>query len=118
MGKQGTLFKDRKRAAPLERAALQACKAFLRARNIYHLRLNSGRLYFQGRWIYLCPAGTPDLFALYKSVALFLEAKRVGESPTLEQLATHDCIRRSGGVVVVAESVEDLRQALLEIDAK
>lgn len=113
---QPGLFKDRKRPAPLEAAAMASIKRYLAVRNIYHLRLNSGKIYRKGNWIHLCPEGTPDLFALYKGVALFVEVKREGEMPRDNQLVEHGFIRQSGGRVITAYAVEDVRNELMKID--
>ena len=117
MSKQPALFKGAPEKKPLESVVLKWIKAYLRARNIFHVRINSGRIRTQqGHWVQLAPEGTPDLYVLYKGVSLWVEAKREGEKPRAEQLRQHEFIRQSGGVVIVAESVEDVRAALMNID--
>ena len=113
---QGRLFKDKKRPSALESAVSRACKQYLRTRNIYYLRLNSGMIKKQGYWIHLCPEGTPDLFCLYKGKAVFIETKRESKDPTPEQLATHAAIIKSGGWAIVAYTLDDLVQQLKAID--
>jgi hypothetical protein len=113
---QGRLFKDKKKPTALESVVSRACKQYLKGRNIYHLRLNSGKIFYQGRWIHLCPEGTPDLFCLYRGKAVFIETKRKGEKPTDEQLATHAYIIKSGGWVIVAYELDDLVRELKVID--
>ncbi|HEX8089343.1 MAG TPA: VRR-NUC domain-containing protein [Blastocatellia bacterium] len=118
MRAQGKLFKSApRRSAPLEAVVLRSIKAYLRARNIYHIRINSGAIQTkQDHRVQLAPEGTPDLFVLYKGVSLFVEAKREGEKPTPQQLAQHEFIRESGGRVVVATSIDEVRVALNQID--
>jgi hypothetical protein len=113
---QGTLFKDKKKPTALESVVSRACKQYLKGRNIYHLRLNSGKLFHQGRWIHLCPEGTPDLFCLYRGKAVFIETKREGKDPTPEQHATHLFIIKSGGWMIVAYKLDDLVRELKAID--
>jgi len=63
-----------------EAEVLRSITDYLTLNNIYHLRLNSGKvLITQGltrRMINLCPEGTPDIFALKDGKAVFLEVKR------------------------------------------
>jgi hypothetical protein len=113
---QGILFKDKKKPAPLESAVSLQVKRYLKARNIYHLRLNSGMVKKKGYWIHLCPEGTPDLFCLYRGKCVFIETKRKGEKPTPEQLAIHAFIIKSGGWVIVAYELDDLVRELRVID--
>lgn len=116
MTRQGVLFKDRKRKPPVEAQVSLQVKHYLRARNIYYLRLNSGKVYHKGNWIHLCPEGTPDLFCLYRGRAVFIETKRIGEKPTEEQLCTHAFIVKSGGWAIVAYTLNDLVRELKAID--
>jgi hypothetical protein len=113
---QGRLFKDKKPATKLESEVSRHVKQYLRGRNIYHLRLNSGKIFYKNNWIHLCPEGTPDLFCLYKGKAVFIETKRVGEKSTEEQLRTHEFIVRSGGWMIVAYTLDDLVRELKAID--
>lgn len=114
--KRPGLFGQIKREPVIESVMQRGIKRYLEIRNIYHLRLNSGGVSKGDNYIALCPKGTPDLFALYRGVALFIEVKREGEKPTPQQLATHAFIRQSGGRMIVAYSVEDVRAELIKID--
>jgi hypothetical protein len=115
--RQSRLFKSAPRQKPLESVVLRSIKAYLCARNIYHIRVNSGAITTkQGHRVQLAPEGSPDLFCLYKKTALFVETKREGEKPTPVQLAQHAFIRESGGQVVVATSIDDVKAALDKID--
>jgi hypothetical protein len=73
---------------------------YLNSLRIYNLRLNSGRLKAAGGWVYLCPQGTPDRFALVNGHPLFIEVKQPGKSATDAQEETHERIRRAGGIVI------------------
>ncbi len=114
--RQQALFKDKKLPPEPESATLRACKDYLTARNLYFLRLNSGEIYLHGRCVLLCPEGTPDLFVLYRGVALFVELKKVGENPTLIQQLVHSTIQKHGGRLRIAWSVDDLIDELKHID--
>lgn len=113
---QGRLFPDKKRPTRVEAEVSIQVKHYLRARNIYYLRLNSGKIYHKNNWIHLCPEGTPDIFCLYKGKAVFIETKRVGEKPTEEQLRTHAYIVKSGGWAIVAYTLDDVVRELKAID--
>lgn len=49
------------------------------------IRLNSGVLQRNGRYIRLAPKGTADIFAVADGQAFFFEAKRAGEKQSAEQ---------------------------------
>lgn len=90
---------------------------YLNARSIYNVRINSGRIKTSnGSWVHMAPKGTPDRFALYKGVLLAIEVKRPGETPTKEQIEAHEQIEQAGGVVVVAQSIDEVVMALKRID--
>jgi len=85
---------------------------YLTKRGIFNLRLNAGRVKKGGSWIYLMPEGTPDRLCIVNKQAVFLEVKKPGEKATAKQLAMHDEIRSSGGIVAIVESVEDTAKVL------
>lgn len=93
---------------------------YLTRRGIYNDRLQCGvvetvkRLAEGGErrdWLHLCKTGTPDRFAILRGYIVFIEVKRLGEKPTPEQTARHEELRKSGAIVLVADSFESfLRQ--------
>lgn len=58
--------------------------------------------------------GIPDFCGIYKFKPLYIEAKAPGKQPTDNQLARHKEIRTAGGIVIVADSLEDVINALKE----
>jgi hypothetical protein len=104
-----------------EASLSKAVEEYLDRKNIFHLRLNSGKIRVvhpngQTSWINLCPAGTPDRFFIYKAFHCFLELKKTGEKPTPEQLAKHDAIRKAGGYVTTVYRLDDVIDLVKWID--
>lgn len=52
-------------------------------------------------------AGLPDLVCCIQGLFVGIEVKQPGQNPTARQVFVHNLIRRSGGHVVVAHSVEE-----------
>lgn len=48
---------------------------YLKEAQIYHLRLNSGKIRVGSKYVQLCPEGTPDLQLIINSKPIFLEVK-------------------------------------------
>jgi hypothetical protein len=89
---------------------------YLTARGIYNVRIQSGRLKRGKDFIHLAPTGTPDRAATYRGLAIWIEVKKPGETPSDKQLETHDAIRRSGGRVIVAECLDQVIEGFAKID--
>lgn len=53
-------------------------------------------------------AGLPDLIACVQGLFIGIEVKQPGNNPTQRQLFVHSLIRRAGGIVIVAHSVEEV----------
>lgn len=113
----GSLFSKRP-LAPSEATVSQSIESYLDARRLFHLRLNSGKIKVGSSVIHLCPAGTPDRFCLYRGFCVFIEVKAFGKKPSPEQIAAHARIRQSGGIVVTAYSIDDVRKTFSEIDLR
>ena len=88
---------------------------YLGKRGIYNDRLNCGvvetvkRLAEGGErrdWLHLCKTGTTDRFAIVRGYIVFIEVKRRGEKPTPEQITRHEELRKSGAIVLVADTFE------------
>lgn len=85
---------------------------------VWARRMHSGKVRARGGYVYLGATGAPDIFALVRGRALFLEAKLPKGLVTEAQLAEHGRIRQAGGVVVVVRSVRDGIDAVREMLAK
>lgn len=62
--------------------------------------------------------GLPDFCCVYRGLAFYIEAKAPKGECTPNQLKRHEEIRAAGGYVVVARSVQDVADALLELEIK
>lgn len=73
-------------------------------------------------WMYMPLAGPlgvsgiPDFVGIYRGRPFFIEAKAPGGRPTDIQTIRHDEIRKAGGVVIVASSVEELEVGMKLVD--
>jgi hypothetical protein len=105
----GASLTPRRKNKKVEAGISKAIGEYLDAMRIYNVRVNSGMIPGpRGSWIHLAPAGTPDRFLCYKGRFITIEVKKPGEVPSEEQVAAHEAIRKSGGVVILAESVDDV----------
>lgn len=111
----GGLF-SRKSLTEKEASISATIAEYLDRRRIYHLRLNSGKVKVGANYIHLCPEGTPDRFCIYHGKPVFIEVKRLGETPTAIQKETHERIERAGGVVIIVFKVEDVIEAFRQLD--
>jgi len=96
---------------PLESAIQASIVTYLRLKNYYVLRLNSGAVRdATGRPVRMAAAGTPDLLALKDGhPPLFVEVKRPGSRPSATQDAMMAELRAHGATTLVATSVADLQ---------
>lgn len=60
-------------------------------------------------------AGLPDLVAVVHGRFLGIEAKMPGNKASVRQRYVHGLIRKAGGVVIVAYSLEDVQNAVQDI---
>ncbi len=104
----GGLFAAKTNTLTIRETPLSAQIAeWLDARNIYNDRLNCGRIETKrGHWITLCKTGTPDRFAIVRGQIIFVEVKKRGEKPHLEQIYRHEKLFESGAIVLVADSFD------------
>jgi hypothetical protein len=102
---------------------------YLNKRHVYNDRLNSGMVQlvtqYKGkdgkqkefrRWLHLCRKGTPDRFFILSGRIYFVEVKKYGKKPSPEQIATHDELRRSGAVIIIADSLKSFMRQFEEIE--
>ena len=80
---------------------------YLKKRGIYHWRNNTGAVKRFGVWIRYGKEGSPDILGS-RGVMFGIEVKDAGKKPSSEQLEEHEKIRRSGGHVLVAWSLDDV----------
>lgn len=115
---QGVLFTGEVKVAPeLESDVLRRIRQYLRARNIYHQRTNSGKIQTRdGHWVELCEEGTPDLLTIYRGIPQWIEAKRIGEKPRANQIVQAEAICRAGGRVQVAYDFMEVKACIEQID--
>lgn len=91
---------------PLEASVVKSIVAFLDRR---------------GAWVRKpakTEAGDPDLFVCYRGQFVAIEVKRPGGRTRKIQRWTLEQISKAGGHALVAESVDDVRQALDYLDAQ
>ena len=86
---------------------------YLKLRGVWAIRVNSGGRQVDGAngkayFIKFAPPGTPDILACAGGCFVGIECKLPGNEPTPKQLECHAQIRRAGGVVIVAYSLEDV----------
>jgi hypothetical protein len=97
--------------------------AYLDLKGIWHIRLQSGKVQvvseYKGRthsrWIHFGHKGCPDRLALINGKSVFIEVKKPGAKPTDDQLAEHRRIEANGGIVIVADSLDEFKKRLSEI---
>ncbi len=92
-----------------ERAIVYAIRAELDYRGAWHTKTHGS---VHGR------RGIPDILAIHYGHALAIEVKQPGEQPAPLQRYELDRVRRAGGTALVAHSVDDVRQALDQIEAQ
>ena len=93
-----------------------AIAKFLTNRRIYNDRLQCGKIETKsGRWIHLCKPGTPDRFCIIGGRIIFIEVKRQGKKPTLDQLKRHKKLKASGAVVLIADSFQNFLEQFTNI---
>jgi Holliday junction resolvase len=63
----------------------------------------------------LMMAGLPDLIVCYRGYFIGIEVKMPGNKASARQLFVHKQIRRAGGIVVVAYSMDDVDEALSQV---
>ncbi|HZW02798.1 MAG TPA: VRR-NUC domain-containing protein [Anaerolineaceae bacterium] len=93
---------------------------FLRYQGAWAIRVNAGMKPIEGkdgrrRMFRGAPAGTPDVIACWPGgLFMGIECKLAGNKPTDLQQATLDQIRETGGLTVVAYSIDDVENAIRE----
>lgn len=78
-------------------------------RRIQHYLKSQGIFCFKVHGSEFMVAGLPDIVACMDGYFLGIEVKMPGNSPSERQLYVHSLIADSGGVVIVATSVDEVR---------
>ncbi|HEX8851247.1 MAG TPA: VRR-NUC domain-containing protein [Gemmatimonadaceae bacterium] len=112
-----------------EKAILSACLQYLAIRGVFAWRQNQGAMEQQNphyrpgygrkptRKIRFAHVdGISDIIGTYKGRFLAIETKRVGKKPTDDQRGFLERIDKEGGIAIVAYSVDDVKNALDEVD--
>ncbi len=73
---------------------------------------NSGGFVFKVHGGPQMMAGLPDLICCIQGLFIGIEVKQPGCNPTERQKFVHSLIRRSGGVAIVAHSVEEAAERI------
>lgn len=106
-----------KKLQPTEHQIQSSILDWLPYYGIKALRINSGMLpMFSGnksRLIRMAPAGTPDIIGCMKGGRMIcIEVKRPGKKTTDIQRRTMEEWDKQGALVLVATSIDDVREAL------
>lgn len=81
----------------------------------FYLRLNSGRVKWGSRYIYLCPAGTADVLTFDSAGrCMWIELKQLKGEQREKQVEFQQKVTAIGHSYVVARSVEDVVKAFRE----
>lgn len=112
-----------------EKAILSACLQYLAIRGVFAWRQNQGAMEQQNpnyrpgygrkptRKIRFAHVdGISDIIGTYKGRFLAIETKRVGNKPTEDQRGFLERVDKEGGIAIVAYSVDDVKNALDEVD--
>lgn len=102
-----------------EHAIQAAIQEYLLYRGFWVWRQNSGMARIKGaggkdRMIKLGAVGMPDLMAVKKGKLYGFEIKRPGKKTTDIQERTHQELRDHGALIMVARSIEDVKDFLAE----
>lgn len=87
--------------------------ALSRLPGVWAMRVHSGSA--RGGKQRLAPVGTPDLLAVIRGVAVFLECKAPKKNASPGQIEQHRRIRLAGADVVVVRSVHEALGVVREI---
>lgn len=122
---KGGLFVGRKPEAlyPGETALSRSIADWLDAKKIYNDRLQSGSVevikkikdrvtgqfkHVNTHWMRLCKKGTPDRFAIYRGVIVFIEVKTLKGKLSPEQIERQAELRGTGAQVINPRKLEDV----------
>ena len=91
------------------------CLAYLRAKNIFCWRQNSGALKTEKGFIRFTDInGLPDIIAIINGRFVGFELKLKGKYPSKVQRQTHKQIEKAGGKVYIIRDLNELKDAVEE----
>lgn len=98
----------------IQRACLDLLEALrLQGEPIVATRTNSGKVQtVTGSWVQLCRNGWPDIVAIVRGVPVGIETKRLTGKQGKEQAEIQVMWERAGGVYLLVNRLEILRQYL------
>lgn len=105
-------------AKVLEKDIQRAILDYLKVRGYVHFRNNSGVFRPENadgsrRFVRFGAVGTGDIVGLTKQGRFFsIEVKRQGSKPTPDQLAFMENVSKSGGLAILAYSLDDVIKQL------
>jgi len=103
-----------------EQDLVNAILDWLHLQHAWAIRVNSGFMKIEDaggrtRVFKGAPAGTPDIIGIWPGgLGIAIECKLKGNKPTSSQTETLEKIKTTGGLAVVAYSLDDVIQALRE----
>lgn len=81
-------------------------------RTINEWLTKQGHFVFKVHGSAMMMAGLPDLIACVDGAFVGIEVKMPGNKPSIRQLYVHRRIERSGGKIIVAYSLDDVKKEL------
>lgn len=102
----------KKALRPAETTISKSIGNQLTGAGVWHTRTQSGVIKTQhGRMMHLCSKGTPDRFAAC-GLPIWIEVKRPGEKPTIDQQTVIKDLRDNGALVFVVDDPAAVRVIL------
>lgn len=96
---------------------VRACLSYLNAVGIPSWRMNTGATKIGDRFIRFGSKGLPDIIGILPGGRfLAIECKVKKRKPTVEQEAFIGLVNESGGLAIVARSVDDVADAIGTVD--
>lgn len=100
--------------AVLESVIQRQILDYLNLKDIFHFRVNTMGVMRNGRY---CPSptirkGTADIIAILEGRFVAIEVKRFGAKQTADQAKFQTDVETSGGIYILAYSVNDVRATL------
>jgi hypothetical protein len=96
----------------LEHDIQTAICEWLTLRRIFFYRQNAGGMKKGKHFVRFAVKGAPDIVCVIKGCYIGIEVKRPGGKQTPDQAAFQDQLILAGGNYVLAESLEDVKDAL------
>ena len=98
-----------------EKQVMRAVFDYLVARKIFCWRNNSGALMVDKRFINFGAAGSPDIIAVHRGRFIGIECKGSNGRQTQQQKQFQQSIELSGGIYILAKSIDDVACGLADL---